>query len=63
MVNGSFKTLSRQNDILSCSSIVAMFYSFIAVEFHYLAIEYINANNVMPFFFILQIKRGGISRS
>ena len=34
MVNDSLKTLSRQNDILSCSSIVGMFYSFIAVEFH-----------------------------
>ena len=63
MVNDSLKTLSRQNDILSCSSVVGMFYSFIAVEFHLLAIEYINANDVIPFFFILRIKRGGISVS
>ena len=34
MVNDSFKTLSRQKDILSYSSIVGMFYSFIAVDFH-----------------------------
>ena len=63
MVNDSLKTLSRQNDILSCSSIVGMFYSFIAVEFHELAIEYITANDFMPFFFILQIKRSEISVS
>ena len=34
MINDSLKTLSRQNDILSCSSIVGMFYSLISVEFH-----------------------------
>ena len=34
MVNDYFKTLSRQNGILSCGSIVAMFFFFIGVEFH-----------------------------
>ena len=64
MVNDSLKTLSRKNGILSCSNIVGIFFFIIAVEFHYkLAREYINANDVMPIIFILQIKRGGISVS